>query len=64
MISDDNRIHDRYVFRDFLVKNPKLSRDEAEYEWHKEKQAPDRKPYDPNPDKIDFQGLTYDDIID
>jgi len=55
--------HDRYVFRDYLLNRPGMSRDEAEYEWHKEKQAPDRHDYDPDESKIDFYGKTYDDVF-
>jgi len=47
-----------YGFEDFL--NTDLSRDQAEYKWHKEKQAPDKHTYDPDESQIDFQGPTYE----
>ena len=55
---EENKIHDKYVFRDFLLAKPKMSREEAEWEWHKEKQSLSKHTYDPDESKIDFQGLT------
>lgn len=54
--------HDRYVFEDYLLSYPKMSRDEAEFEWHKEKQAPDKHAYNPDESKIDFQGPTWEEF--
>lgn len=54
--------HDRYVFRDYLLSHPKMSRNEAEFEWHKEKQAPEEHNYDPDESQIDFQGETWEQL--
>ena len=54
--------HDLYAFRDFLLAKPKMSRDQAEYKWHKEKQAPDKRTYNPDEPRIDFQGKSYEEL--
>ena len=55
--------HSRYAFQDYLLTKPKMSRNEAEFEWHKEKQSRDKHTYDPDESKIDFQGLSFDEWL-
>jgi len=52
------REHDKYVFKDYLLAKPKMTRDQAEWKWHHEQEAKEEQDYNPNGDKIDLDPAT------
>lgn len=54
---------EQYLYDELKDESGKIHNEKsARYKWHKEHKANRKNKYDPNPDKIDFQGSTYGDI--